>query len=164
MEPLLDRLRRREPAAFQEVIARYGPPMQRTVAQLLRDAVEAEDVVQESFARLFLNLESIRSLKPWLFQVAVNLARQVLRRRRTPPAPQVAAPADPELREIIDLALQELPDKTRIAFVLREMGGLTTDEVAAAEGCSVEAVRQRIVDARRRLREALGPRIRQEVL
>jgi RNA polymerase sigma-70 factor (ECF subfamily) len=163
METLLDRLRRREAAAFQEAIARYGAPMQRTVAQLLRDPVEAEDVVQEAFARLFLNLDTVRSLKPWLFQVAVNLARELLRRRRAPPARPAAAVADRELREVIERALEELPEKTRVAFVLRELGGLTTDEVASAERCSPEAVRQRIMEARRRLRDVLGPRMRQEV-
>jgi RNA polymerase sigma-70 factor (ECF subfamily) len=155
MDVLLERLRRRDPAAFQEALARYGPPLQRTIARFLRDRVEAEDVAQEAFARLFQRVDCVRDLRPWLYQVAMNLARAAIAKRRAPPLPSAAPASDPALRDLIDAALAALPEKTRAAFVLREIGGLTTDEIAGTEGCSADAVRQRICDARRRLRDAL---------
>lgn len=161
MEDLLARLRRREPSAFQEVMLRYAPPLQRMLEPLLRDREEAEDLVQESFVKLFLNLDSVRSLRPWLFRVAVNLARTSLRRRslsRSIPPPRMETPPETgEWKDLLQVALGELSEKTRTAFLLREAAGLTTEEVAEVEGCSPEAVRQRILEARRKLREDLRP-------
>jgi RNA polymerase sigma-70 factor (ECF subfamily) len=168
METLLDRLRRRNPAAFQEALVRYGPPLQRALERLLRDRSAAEDVAQDSFARLFVGIDSVRSLRAWLFQVALNLARTHLRRGRLRArldacTPRHEASPDLELRELIENAVDDLPEGSRVAFVLYEIGGLSTAEIAETERCSIAAVRQRLVDARRRLRAALAPHVDQEV-
>ncbi|MBI2932113.1 MAG: RNA polymerase sigma factor [Planctomycetes bacterium] len=164
MDALLERLRRRDPAAFQEALHRHGGPLQRALEHLLHDHAAAEDLSQEAFARLFMNIDSVRSLRAWLFRVALNLARSHLRRRRVEErierVERAPIAADGALREAIEAAIQELPEATRAAFVLREVAGLTTDEVAQAEECSAEAVRQRLVEARRRLRDTLGPLLR----
>jgi len=165
METLLDRLRAREPGAFEEALTRYGPPLHRAVGQLLRDAAAAEDVVQETFARLFQSMGDVRELRPWLFRVALNLAHSTLRRRAVatraePRPPATAEGPDPELAGAVAEALDRLPEGCRTAFVLREVAGLTTAEAAEASGCSEEALRQRLLDARRRLRSALSVRFR----
>lgn len=166
-DSLLDRLREREPAAFREALARYAGPLHRTLTALLGDRDEAEDLVQEAFAQLFLKIDSVRSLRPWLYGVALNFARMRLRRKRPGPLPEahpVDAPREgSDLRERVDRALAGLSDTLRTTFLLREAAGLTTQEVADVEGCSPDAVRHRLSEARRKLREALGPRFQESL-
>lgn len=162
---LLDRLRRRDPQAFGEVVARYGGPLVRTLEEIVRDRGVAEDLAQESLIRLFLNVEGVHALRAWLFHVALNLARSHLRRKRVAEAaPILGAPkcGDPDsvLRELIHGAIDDLPEGARVAFVLREVAGLTTEEAAVAAGCSEEAIRQRLVEARGKLRSILTPKLR----
>lgn len=152
---VLDRLRRGEPEAYHEVLTRYGGPLQAALRRIV--PADAEDIAQETFARLFQNVHRVRDLRAWLYTVAMNLARSRL--RRSPPIPVRTAADTSDLRESIDAAIETLPEKARVAFVLREVAGLTTHEVAEAEGCSEEAVRQRLTEARRKLREALGPQL-----
>ena len=155
IEQMLERLRRGDPAAFEEVLARYGGPLQAALRRIA--PAEAEDIVQETFARLFQNVHRVRDLRAWLYTVAMNLARSRLR-RPPPPEARPGVPEDPsDLRDALDAAIAALPEKARAAFVLREVAGLSTSEVAQAEGCSEEAVRQRLFEARRKLRESLGP-------
>lgn len=163
MDVLLERLRRGEPEAFRETLARYGGPLEAVLRRIVH--AEAEDIVQETFARLFQNVNRVRDLRPWLFAVALNLARTHL--RRSPSANgelSLRSVADTaELRESIDAAIASLPERTRMAFVLREIGGLSTEEVGKVERCTPEAVRQRLVEARRKLRQSLGPVLERSV-
>lgn len=178
-QALIGALRRRDPAAFATVFDLYADRVYRLAAGLLKDEVEADGVVQDTFLRLFERLESFEgraSLGTWLYRVAYNQAIDRLRRRRPtvslersgelglePPAlladwgalPEQAL-ASTEMQAALDRALAALPEAYRAVFMLREIEGLSTEETAAVTGLSPGAVKVRLHRARLFLRERLA--------
>jgi RNA polymerase sigma-70 factor (ECF subfamily) len=168
-----------QPALYELLMRRHNERIYRTARAITRDDREAEDVMQQAYVNAFANLRQFDGrarFATWLTRIAVNesLAR-VRRRGRYEPfdddvtsaeaSMQSAAPQNPEraaatgeLRELLEWAIDGLPDGAREVFVLREVEGLSTAETAASLGVSEDAVKTRLSRARASLRQALYER------
>jgi RNA polymerase sigma factor (sigma-70 family) len=153
--------------AFEEIVRRYRRPLGRYAAAIVGG--RSEDVTQDAFSKA---LQSLRrndaeiELRPWLYRIVRNTALNDLRDR--PPAAEALAeaiaggrnPAEAaeQREELADLMkrLQALPEPQRAAIVMRELEGLSHEEIAAALGLSGGAARQAIYRARQTLRDGLG--------
>lgn len=139
--------------------------------RILWSGPDAEDVTQTAFVRAFVRLDQLRDpgrARPWLLQIAYHSALEVLRRRRDVPTdptelPDRAAPHTTEqladrraTAALLHAAVDALPGTLRVAFVLRDVEGLSTAEVAGALGIGESAAKMRIARAREQLRLALG--------
>ena len=153
--------------AFEEIVRRYGKPLTRYAAAIVGS--RGEDVTQDAFSKALLALrrdDAEIELRPWLFRIVRNTALNELRDR--PPSPEVLAeaiaggnsPAEELERreELADLMrrLRSLPEPQRAAIVMRELEGLSHEEIAAALGLSGGGARQAIYRARQALRDGLG--------
>ena len=188
---LVARARHRDEAAIRELVRRNNPRLFRTARSVLRDDAEAEEVVQETYLRAFTTLDRFRgeaAFATWLTRIALNEAYGRLRRRRaqvglaaletragmggggivifptTPreaPTPEAEA-GRAEVRQVLEAAVDRLPEPYRPVFVLRDIQGLGTAETATALGIPEATVRTRLHRARRLLRDeiarALTPR------
>jgi RNA polymerase sigma factor (sigma-70 family) len=152
--------------AFATLYGRYHQPLYRYSRSIVRDDADAEDVLQSTFASAFVALKRGQRdapLRPWLFRIAHNEAISLVRRRRAgadaTEAPERHAPsAEERAGERARLAvlvadLQELPERQRGALLMRELSGLSHDEIAIALGTSVGVAKQAIFEARRALLE-----------
>jgi RNA polymerase sigma-70 factor (ECF subfamily) len=158
-------------AAQEQLFLRHAPGVTQMADRVLRDPVEAEDVVQHTFEVAFRNLHQlaeIASLRAWLLQIAVRRCHRIFRRRKLarlfgldsgrPAETWVdhAVPAlDPERRAelaLLELALARAPESERVAWMLRHVEGLALDECAQACGCSLATVKRRIAAAAERVR------------
>ena len=171
---LLERFRRGDASAFDEIVAHLHPMVFRVAIRLLGNREDAEDVVQETFWNLYRASASLRNpacLQAWLYRSTVNGARSHLSRsrrrleRRPPETPvwEAAAPGVNVaeillLRDAIEQALAELTAKEREALVLRDIEGLEIAEVAAAMGVFTVTVRTHLSRARLKLRQILRER------
>lgn len=179
---LLARIRARDKSACAECVERHAPGLYRLALRLMRDEAEAEDVVQETFLNAFKAIDTFdgrSSLSTWLYRIAYNAA--LMRLRRSQPAlisvdEPILADDGVELprqlfdwcclpeqdfeteesRAELEAAIQELPEKLKVVFILRELEGLSTEETAQALGLSSEAVKTRLHRARLWLRERLS--------
>ena len=172
-DALLGRYAAGDPSAARLLVDRLAPRILRLARRLLQDQAEAEDVTQEAMLRLWQIAPRWQAggAQPstWLHRVAVNLATDRLRRRRgvdfdaidepDDPAPAaVEAMIDDERRRALDEALAELPERQRVAVVLRHLEGLTNPEIGAAMGIGVEAVESLTARGKRRLAQLLSGR------
>jgi RNA polymerase sigma-70 factor (ECF subfamily) len=152
--------------------------MVRLAARILGDVGEAEDAVQEAFARVFAAIEAGDLLEEahastYLYRSVTNAALDSLRRRRRRAAwtrffgddepetagHEVAPDVAAALGELATL-LAALPDEQRVAIVLKEVEGWTSAEIAAARGCTEGAVEQRLLRARATLRDQMKEKAR----
>ena len=164
---LVDLVRDGYDAAFEEIVRRYRKPLDRFAAGIVGG--RAEDVTQDSFSKALLALrgsEAEIELRPWLYRIVRNTALNDLRDRapvaeelseRLPGARSAAAEVEAreDLRDLME-RLQALPEPQRAALVMRELEGLSHEEIAAALGVSGGAARQAIYRARAALREGFG--------
>ena len=155
-------------AAFEHLMRRHERLVLMTAYRLLGSLPDAQDVSQEVFLRLYRNLgkvESTGSLSAWLYRVTSNACHDA-RRRKRPESPvefaedlrdTVADPhqaaAEAERRRVLSMSLRRLPPKERDALVLRDLEGLSTEEVARALGTSTATVRSQVSKARVKVRE-----------
>jgi len=164
---LVDLVRDGYDAAFEEIVRRYRRPLDRFAAAIVGG--HSEDVTQDSFSKALLALrgsEAEIELRPWLYRIVRNTALNDLR-DRAPATEQLAetmpgarsAAAEAEAREELRDLMQRLgalPEPQRAALVMRELEGLSHEEIAAALAVSGGAARQAIFRARASLREGLG--------
>ena len=168
--------------SFRLLLRRYQDPIYGYVCRLINDSLEAEDLTQDIFTRVFRKIQGFRgdsSFKTWLYRIAANEAsnrRRWFSRHRwreviesmdgTDPKSIAWRLADPTLgpfdrveslerRAILDDALQSLDPRYREAVVLRDISGLTYSEIAEALGLSLGTVKSRILRGREALRSAL---------
>jgi len=154
-------------AAFDTVMRQYERLVLVTALRLVGNMPDAQDISQDVFLKLYRNLNRVEaaSLSSWLYRVTVNACHDK-RRRHRPEAPVEFAEqlpsdaADPqetitqaERRRILELSLRMLPEKERAALVLRDLEGLSTEEVAHILGSSEVTVRSQISKARVKIRE-----------
>jgi len=177
--------RGRDEQAVRELTTRYNRRLFRLARGILLNDAEAEDVVQEAYVRAFTGLSGFRgdsAFGTWITRIAMNEALGRRRRRRpmsewTPeteqrlaasviPFPLTKSLQDPErtmaereLRELIEHSIDELPDAFRLAFIARDVEGLSIEEAAAVLGVRPETVKTRVHRARRRLRVEIERRL-----
>ena len=176
-EALVEAARDGRVQALEALLDRHQGRVMRILRFLGIPAQDREDVAQEVFVRVFKHLRGFRTgqeFGAWLYRVAVNAAhdhRGRVRRRARGEAPWDAGEGrqDPgpgpeeaafqqELRDELDRALERLSERERAIFVLREIEGLESREVARALGITAITVRRHLSRARKRLREILGER------
>lgn len=159
--------------AFAEIVRRHEGRLRTVLLRILDDARDVEEAVQDAFVQAWRNLHAYRgdsALFTWLYRIGVNAA--LARARRKEPVivdalleGRVAQRVQPEeipgetdeLRRLVVAALSELQFEYREAVVLRDVLGLSNDEVAEALGVSVAAAKSRIHRGRLRLRDLLEP-------
>jgi RNA polymerase sigma-70 factor (ECF subfamily) len=165
-------------AAFESVMRQYERMVLVTALRLVGNIEEAKDVSQEVFLRLYRNLgkvEAESNFQAWLYRVTVNVCRDMGRRRKpSVPMEDVPDPAsaadDPqqsataaERQRILAMSLRALSAKERAALVLRDLEGLSTEEVARALGSSEATVRSQISKARMKMRDFVERYFRRRV-
>ena len=179
---LVKRAQRGERGAFDLLVLRYQHKVVKLVARLLRDPAEAEDVAQEAFVKAYRALGSFRgdsAFYTWLYRIAVNTARNSIASRQRRPLDYEADLSEneqsavesrmrhtdtpeanvlsEEIRRTVNRAVEELPEDLRAAIILREVEGLSYEEIAAAMDCPVGTVRSRIFRAREAIDRNLKP-------
>lgn len=162
-------------AMFELLMRRHNERIYRAARAITRDDREAEDVMQQAYVNAYSNLRQFQGraqFATWLTRIAVNEALARVRRRsryetlddessKVESMPVSASP-DPErqafateLRDLLEWAIDELPDGAREVFMLREVEGLSTAETAASLDVSEDVVKTRLSRARGALRQAL---------
>jgi RNA polymerase sigma-70 factor, ECF subfamily len=176
-----------EAEAVRSIIRAHNRRLYRVVRSITRNDADAEDVLQDAYLKAFRALANFRgdsTLSTWLTRIVLNEALQCRRRRVMEPAasntplraaaeiipfpPSGSVPVDPEramaqrqLYELLERAIDDLPDDFRTVLVARTIEGMTVDETAALFGIRPETVKTRLHRARRLLKaalsEAIGP-------
>jgi RNA polymerase sigma-70 factor (ECF subfamily) len=174
-EILVERARGGELEAFEGLMRRHNERVYRVARAIVSEEWLVEEVMQEAYLSAFSHLaqfEGRSRFSTWLTRIVVNEARSQLRRRAQPTASledeamSLSHDRDPEklaarreLAQLIEGAVDELPEPLRLVFVLRDVEGLSTSEVADDLELSEENVRVRL----HRAREALRDRLREHV-
>ncbi len=163
---LLDRYAAGDPLAARLLTERHVPRIHALARRMLGDDQEAEDVTQEAMLRLWKQAPSWRAdgakLSTWLYRITANLCIDRLRRRRETSAGDLPDPADPapaaldrisdrERAAALQRALAALPDRQRLAIVLRHLEERSNPEIAAVLDTSIEAVESLLARGRRNL-------------
>ena len=182
---LVRRARERDEPAIRSIMQSNNRRLYRLARGILRNDSEAEDVVQETYARAFTHLEDFRgdsSLGTWLGRIAINEALGRLRRQHAnvewtslPPGtleaqiirfPLSAASEDPEksmaqreIQHVVEHAIDELPEAFRIVFITRMIEGMNVEETAEILGLKPETVKTRLHRARAMLRNNVEKKI-----
>jgi RNA polymerase sigma-70 factor (ECF subfamily) len=164
-------------AAFEQLVDRYKTPVYSLAYGMLRSREDAEEAAQDTFVKLFKSrgmFDDGRRLEPWLFRIAGNTCRDLLRRRHAERIPRSTS-MSPELAEIVPdprgdgrdpleagrLAVRhelgKLSDKLRLPLVLKYVNGLTNRQVADVLGISVSNVKVRMARAKDLLQSRLHP-------
>jgi RNA polymerase sigma-70 factor (ECF subfamily) len=184
----IERLRRGDEAAYEQLVRSYGGRMLAVAKRLLRSEDDARDAVQDAFLSAFRAIDRFEGesqLGTWLHRIVVNAALMKLRtRRRKPeeplddllpafladghmerPAQAWALPSDQaleraQLRQLVLDRIAELPETHRTILLLRDVEDLDTEEVARQLDISSGAVKTRLHRARQALRELLDPHLR----
>jgi len=163
---------------FEAVMRQHERLVLVTALRLLGNIEDAKDVSQEVFLRLYRNrgkVETEKNYQAWLYRVTVNLCHDVGRKRR-PSVPVEDVPelasgdADPqqsltgsERQRVLQMSLRALSEKERAALVLRDLEGLSTEDVARALGSSEATVRSQISKARVKMRSFVERYFRRRV-
>jgi RNA polymerase sigma-70 factor, ECF subfamily len=180
---LVRRVQRGDKGAFDALVLKYQHKLVKLVMRYVRNPAEAEDIAQEAFIKAYRALPQFRgdsAFYTWLYRIAINTAKNaVVSRDRSPigydldrhssdesydmqgrmkdsETPEALVLTD-EIRTTVNAAIDALPEDLRTAIVLRELEGLSYEEIAATMDCPVGTVRSRIF----RAREAIDRRLRE---
>ena len=155
-------------AAFERLMRQHERLVLATAMHLLGNLADAQDASQEVFLRLYRNLGKVSGgggVQAWLYRVTVNVCHDIARRQRASAPVEEAAgvagdTADPredlaarERRRALEMSLRMLPEKERMALVLRDLEGFSTTEVARILGSSEATVRSQVSKARIKVRD-----------
>ena len=173
-----------DPQAFGTLVDRYQTRLLNFINRTIGDRERAEDLVQEVFIRVFRHIhrfDQTRKFSTWIYTIASNLAKNELRNRSRNPLvlfqtikrnwdadhrplqfeDTTARPDDLYrkrfLKELVEKAVEELPEHHRIVFVLRELEGKTYEEIAEITGCNLGTVKSRLNRARNNFARVIGP-------
>ncbi|NYT62213.1 RNA polymerase sigma factor RpoE [Alcaligenaceae bacterium] len=180
---LVARVQRGDKRAFDLLVLKYQRKIMRLLSRMVRDPSEVEDVAQEAFIKAYRALPQFRgdsAFYTWLYRIAINTARnwQVANARR-PSTPNAIETEDGETFSAIDnltdistpesvlasrqivatvnAAIHTLPEDLRTAIVLREIEGMSYEDIAQSMGCPIGTVRSRIFRAREAIAAQLRP-------
>ena len=180
---LVRRVQRGDKGAFDALVLKYQHKVIKLVMRYVRNPAEAEDIAQEAFIKAYRALPQFRgdsAFYTWLYRIAINTAKNaIVSRDRSPieydldlqnseesydvqgrlkdsETPEALVMTD-EIRTTVNAAIDALPEELRTAIVLRELDGLSYEEIAAAMDCPVGTVRSRIF----RASEAIDRRLRE---
>lgn len=160
--------------SFNEMVDRYKDRLMNVVGRMLSSKEEAEDVVQETFVRVYLHRQSFNfkhCFSTWIYTICLNLARNELRRRKKFKFYDITEmegnekefAVDPKiptgLTEQLRRSVKELPEKYRVAFLLRDVQEMPYEEVAKVLDVPLGTVKSRVNRARLMLRDKLQPKL-----
>ena len=181
-QQLVERAQRGDKRAFDLLVVKYQRKLARLLSQFIRDAAEVEDVTQETFIKAYRSLSSFRgdsAFYTWLYRIGINAAKNFLvaqKRRASTTTNEFDIEAaenfeeGSQLRELntpenelmskqiaqtVHQALQALPEELRSAITLREIEGLSYEEIASIMSCPTGTVRSRIFRAREAIADKL---------
>jgi RNA polymerase sigma-70 factor (ECF subfamily) len=184
-QQLVERAQRGEKAAFELLVAKYQRKLIRLLSRFIRDPTEVEDVAQEAFIKAYRALPSFRgdsAFYTWLYRIGINTAKNYLVAlgRRAPTVTETEGPdgegseesgqvpdyntpenelMSRQIAETVNLAVEALPEELRTAITLREIEGLSYEEIASMMNCPIGTVRSRIFRAREAIAEKLRPQL-----
>jgi len=181
-QQLVERAQGGDKEAFGLLVSKYQRKLGRLLSRFIRDPGEVEDVAQEAFIKAYRALPSFRgdsAFYTWLYRIGINTAKNYLvaMGRRAPTTTEFDADeaesfedgdqlrdintpesvlASKEIAATVQKAMEDLPDELRTAIELREIEGLSYEEIASIMNCPIGTVRSRIF----RAREAIAARLR----
>ena len=181
-QQLVERAQGGDKQAFGLLVSKYQRKLGRLLSRFIRDPGEVEDVAQEAFIKAYRALPSFRgdsAFYTWLYRIGINTAKNYLvaMGRRAPTTTEFDADeaesfedgdqlrdintpesvlASKEIAATVQKAMEDLPDELRTAIELRELEGLSYEEIASIMNCPIGTVRSRIF----RAREAIAARLR----
>jgi RNA polymerase sigma-70 factor (ECF subfamily) len=180
---LVARVQRGDKQAFNLLVIKYQRKILRLLSRMIRDPADLEDVAQEAFIKAYRALPQFRgesAFYTWLYRIAINTARNWLssvgKRPSVPNAIEsddgetfnetdslsdISTPesmvASREIAETVNAAIEELPEDLRTAIVLREIEGMSYEDIAQTMACPIGTVRSRIFRAREAIAQRLRP-------
>lgn len=182
-QQLVERAQQGDKHAFELLVVKYQRKLGRLLSRFIRNPTEVEDVAQEAFIKAYRALPSFRgdsAFYTWLYRIGINTAKNYLmsQGRRAPTttefdseeaegfeeAEQLRDNNTPEsllmsrqIAETVNKAVESLPQELKTAITLREMEGLSYEEIAEMMNCPIGTVRSRIFRAREAIAEKLRP-------
>jgi len=181
-QELVERVQRGDKKAFDLLVLKYQHKVANLVSRYIRDSSETQDVTQEAFIKAYRALPNFRgdsAFYTWLYRIAINTAKNFLvAQGRRPPGADLEAETveqmdigvrlqenrtpensmlQDEIADTVHRAIDELPDDLRTAITLRELQGMSYDEIASTMSCPVGTVRSRIFRARAAIDVKLAP-------
>ncbi|MFM9969695.1 MAG: RNA polymerase sigma factor RpoE [Burkholderiales bacterium] len=180
---LVERAQRGDKHAFELLVSKYQRRLLRLLSRYMRDSGEAEDVAQEAFIKAYRALPSFRgesAFYTWLYRIGINTAKNFLvaSGRRVPTSTdhdmdETESTSDVEqlhdlntpesllvsrqVAETVNASMEALPEEMRTAIVLREIEGMSYEDIAAIMNCPIGTVRSRIFRAREEIAARLKP-------
>ena len=182
-QQLVERAQRGDKQAFELLVIKYQRKLARLLSRFIRDPSEVEDVTQEAFIKAYRALPTFRgdsAFYTWLYRIGINPAKNYLVAlgRRAPTTTDIEAEdaegyedgdqlrdlntpenqmMSQQVAETVNQTLQELPEELRTAITLREIEGLSYEDIANIMNCPIGTVRSRIFRAREAIAERLRP-------
>ena len=182
-QQLVERAQRGDKQAFGLLVSKYQRKLARLLSRLIRDPAEVEDVAQEAFIKAYRALPSFRgesAFYTWLYRIGINTAKNYLvsQGRRAPTTTEfdseeaetfddgdqlrdINTPErmlqSKQIGETVNSAMEALPEELRTAIALREIEGLSYEEIASIMECPIGTVRSRIFRAREAIADKLRP-------
>ena len=180
---LVARAQRGDKRAFELLVEKYQRKLARLLSRFIRDPAEVEDVTQEAFIKAYRALPAFRgdsAFYTWLYRIGINTAKNYLMAigRRAPTSTEVEADEaegfeegeqlrdintpesvllSNEIAETVNSTIEKLPEELRTAIQLREIEGMSYEEIAKVMDCPIGTVRSRIFRAREAIAEQLRP-------
>jgi len=180
---LVARAQRGDKRAFELLVEKYQRKLARLLSRFIRDPAEVEDVTQEAFIKAYRALPAFRgdsAFYTWLYRIGINTAKNYLMAmgRRAPTSTEVEADEaegfeegeqlrdintpesvllSNEIAETVTSTIEKLPEELRTAIQLREIEGMSYEEIAKVMDCPIGTVRSRIFRAREAIAEQLRP-------
>lgn len=171
---LMRSIQKGDMVAFSSMVDRYKDRLMNVISRMLSSAEEAEDIVQETFVRVYQHRQSFNfqhCFSTWIYTICLNLARNELRKRKKFKFYEISDMQGHEaefavemklpsrLPQALDAAIKDLPEKYRTAFLLRDVQEMPYEEVAEVLGVPLGTVKSRVNRARLILRDKLQPRL-----